>query len=262
MKLKILALTKTIIRKIINKIKFFFVEPIDIKSSWINEPKKFTDLVKFMNWFDSTSSLEETREKSKEDWEKRITNFKQYTLLRKNIGLEIGFGGGRLIAQACKDFKHVLGVDIHSSFRKTEEYLNFEGVKNYKLLKKNGLSHIKDKSIDFIFSFIVFQHFDSFKEVNFYLREIKRLLNPKGYCQIFFGKSNSRGVKVINQTDFNKRHCSLFIEPKYFREYLVNNFNFEIISYEDKMKKRLNEDLNTNNESGQARVLFRLKKTK
>lgn len=243
---------KLILRKYYKK---YFKRSINIQNTWIEEPLKFEKLIDFLNWFDSTESIQETHKKAELDWKKRLSNFDEYKEVNKDACLEIGFGGGRLIVPASKNFKIVYGVDIHKAFNKTREYLSYEKIENYKLLKKNELKNLKNESIDFIYSFIVFQHFDSFDEVNFYIKEIKRLLKPDGYCHIFFGKSKSKNVKVIHPKDFKKRECSLFIKPKFFRDYLRKQF--KIIAYEDLMPKRLNELLSEMNESGQARVLFK-----
>jgi len=117
------------------------------------------------------------------------------------------------------------------------------------------LESIEPDSVDFIFSFIVVQHFDSFDEVNYYLKQIKRILNSNGRCHIFFGKCQEKDVEVVTSKDFEKRGRSLFIKPDYFRGHL-NNMGFTVIEFEDRMKKRLNEPLSSGNESGQARILF------
>jgi tRNA G46 methylase TrmB len=110
-----LKIIKTYLKKI-------FRRPINIKKSWVEEPSQYSDIVSFLNWFDKTSSLENTKSKAETDWGLLIANFPEYDIINKNNSLEIGFGGGRLLVQAANNFKNVYGVDIHNSFDKTREY--------------------------------------------------------------------------------------------------------------------------------------------
>jgi SAM-dependent methyltransferase len=240
----------------IRRILRIFKKPVDIRSLWIYEPAKFQSLVDFLNWFDAASSVEETLNRAYGDWDERLTRFSGFSTLDKQICLEIGFGGGRLLVPASRVFKKVIGVDIHCAFDKTDEFLQSQKVENYSLIDRDELKSVKADSVDFVYSFIVFQHFNSFEEVNFYLSDVKRILSVNGYCHIFFGKCSGAGVKVTHPKHFKKRACSLFIEPSLFRQHL-SQMGFHILEHEDKMPKRLDEPLSASNESGQARVLFR-----
>ena len=213
-------------------------------------------MVDFLNWFDSTSSVEETLSQAQRDWDLRITNFRDFDSLSKGCCLEIGFGGGRLMVPASQSFKRVIGIDVHLAFKKTREFLRLRNIENYQLKRRNELQAIESNSVDFIWSFIVFQHFDSFNEVMFYLSQIKRVLRPNGYCHIFFGKYSGSGIRVVRPQDFNKRECSLFIDPTFFYQNL-RKMGFRLIEHEEMIPKRLNLPLSQVNESGQARVLFR-----
>lgn len=232
-----------------------------IYTSWENEPSKFVSVVGFLNWFDGTTSVEETIRVAKYDWESRLIKFPDFLALNKISCLEIGFGGGRLITQACKTFKNVIGIDIHNSFNKTQEFLENQGLDNFKLLHRDEISNLADNSIDFIYSFIVFQHFESFEEIDFYITHIKRLLSENGCAHIFFGKNYNKDICTTDSEQFEKRQCSLFIKPEYFRQYLLMA-GFEIIESEDILKKRMDLPDGPNNISGQARVLFRNKTCK
>jgi len=243
-----------IAKKIFKKI---FYRPIDIKKTWIDEPSQHPEMVSFLDWFDATSSIEETKEKSAADWEKLIVNFPGYAQLAKNDCLEIGFGGGRLLVPASRDFKKVYGIDIHNSLKKTVEYLELNGVNNCELLHKDELKKIGDNSFDFIFSFIVFQHFDSSEEVNFYLSEIKRLLRPGGFCHIFYAKTQEEEIVEVDPKLFEKRRCSLFLKPEYFRNLVEKDF--KITSFSDMLPKYSDKPLSKNNEGAQASILFQLK---
>lgn len=167
---------------------------ISIHDSWKNEPEKFDSMVDFLNWFDGTKSIVDTLLTAQKDWEQRISNFKDFPSIRKGACLEIGFGGGRLMVQAGRTFARATGIDIHDAFDMTNRFLQNQGIHNYQLLHKDEMIYLKDNSIDFIYSFIVFQHFESFDEVNFYLEQIKRLLTDGGMAHIFFGKNKANGI--------------------------------------------------------------------
>jgi len=244
-----------LIKKIIKKTFRRFKKPINIRSSWIEEPTKFKSMLDFLNWFDSAPSIAEAIQRAQKDWDERLMHFSGFSDLNKAICLEIGFGGGRLLVPASRHFKKVIGVDVHSAFDEAKVFLASQNVSNYYLIHRDEMEALKAASIDFIFSFIVIQHFDSFDEVDYYLKHIKRILNPRGCCHIFFGKSHKKDIKVVGEKDFQKRARSLFIKPEYFRQHLCK-MGFTIINFEDRLKKRLNQPLSSTNESGQARILF------
>ena len=231
-----------------------FRKPIDIKHSWVDTPSEFHNLTKFLCWFDRTKSIQETHRRAHSDWVHKITTFPQYRQLPKERCLEIGFGGGRLLVEASKDFKHAIGIDIHAAFDTTREYINLHHRDNVTLLHKDEMASLQDASIDFIFSFIVFQHFDSYAEVEFYLKQIKRLLSPSGHAHIYSAKNAQPGVSVIDPREFKKRKCSLFIEPAWFRNVLSQEFT--IVDFQDLMKKHIDQPSTKKNESEQARVVF------
>jgi ubiquinone/menaquinone biosynthesis C-methylase UbiE len=244
-----------IIKKFLKKI---FPRPIDIKKSWVEEPSRHSTLAAFLNWFDKTSSVEDTKQKAASDWKNLIVNFSEYPGLNKNNCLEIGFGGGRLLVPASRDFAKIYGVDIHNSFNKTSEYLALNKVSNYQLLNREKLKDLPDHSINFIFTYIVFQHFDSFAEVNYYLEEIKRLLAPGGYCHIFYAKSDKEEIKEVNPRVFEKRRRSLFINPEFFWKHLSDK-GFNIVSYADILPDDPERPRIKYDKKSQAKILFQLK---
>ena len=210
-------------------------------------------MVEFLNWFDSTTSVEATVAKAESDWRSRITAFAGYDSIPKGRSLEIGFGGGRLVAQAARDFAEATGADIHAAFDRTREFLGSQGVANARLVHRDELATLPDESCDFIYSFIVFQHFDTLAEVDFYLGHCARLLTKGGRCHIFFGRGET-GIRVVDAAEFTKRACSLFIEPPLFRE-RVQSFGLQILEHEDSMRRDITRPEGPGNLSVQARVL-------
>ncbi len=239
-----------------------------IERSWAEPPKDLESTVDFLNWFDKTSSIEDSIQKGQSDWEGRLTNFSDFKDIDKNTCLEIGFGGGRLLAAASKYFDSVIGIDIHEAFDKTENFLKSQNINNYDLMRRRDIEDIKDKSVDFVYSFIVFQHFDSFEEIDFYLKQIKRVLAPKGYVHIFWGKLNATAMQrfsprlpdsryFLNPQPADGRDSTLFVGSKLFCEHLTN-LGFAVVECEDKMPKRINEPISPTNESDQSRALFKI----
>ncbi|MGE3261159.1 MAG: class I SAM-dependent methyltransferase [Bacteriovoracia bacterium] len=232
----------------------FLGKSIDVKDSWTSTPAALGNMVDFLNWFDTTASVAECLEKAQRDWHYRFQLSPQFNKVDKGAALEIGFGAGRLLHQAAKEFREVYGVDIHGAFDKSREFLRMNGVENPKLFLRNEISGVPDESIDFVYSFIVFQHFDSVDEVRFYLDAIRRILKKNGYAHIYFGKNPDRGVTVTKPEDFQLRDCSLFIEPAMMRELISQQF--EILEFQDKLPR--DPEKNTG-ESVQASVIFRRK---
>lgn len=225
-----------------------------IEESWRKQPAalKF-DLEEFLNWFDRAGSITDQLVKAKRDFSYRFSQSVFFKNIPKNTALEIGFGGGRLLIEAAKMFRRVYGVDIHEAFETTRSFLQSQNVGNVILLHKNDLESIPNGSIDFIFSFIVFQHFEDFSEIEFYLHQIGRLLSKKGYAHIYFGKNKGKGIRKILPQEFRLRECSLLIEPSFMKAYLENNFR--ILSFDDNLLK----DPLHSGESGQFFVEFCLK---
>lgn len=94
--------------------------------------------------------------------------------------LEIGCGIGRLLRAMRSRAGLVIGVDISGEMieRARHELLSDDGLR---LLRTDGdLREIADRSIDFVYSFIVFQHVPSRAAVLTYLREAARVLRPGG----------------------------------------------------------------------------------
>lgn len=107
----------------------------------------------------------------------------------EKTALEIGYGGGRLLASAVQHFKFVYGIDVHDSPALVEKMLDERCVHNYKLLKTDGRSiPVESETIDFVYSFIVLMHLGEFVIFDRYVSEIARVLRPGGIAQIYFAR--------------------------------------------------------------------------
>jgi ubiquinone/menaquinone biosynthesis C-methylase UbiE len=210
---------------IFDKVKRKILKKTDpVENTWRRKPGRFHDTVSFLNWFDATDSVQSTLALAKSDWTKRFSLEKEFLDLPKKRALEIGFGGGRLLLEAAKIFETVIGIDIHESFVKTEGFLASQECNNFSLLSKEQLEFVEDETVDFVYSFIVFQHFASFQEVEFYLNHIKRILTKSGYAHIYFGKTSEPRYVEISEENFTLRGCSLLINPTFLKELIKKEF--------------------------------------
>jgi len=168
----------------------------DIEESWIvNAKNKESDDLEFQGWFNGAESLEEIVSNGFIDFSHKIFTQDLYQYLgnpREKTSLEIGFGGGRLMNAAGRYFQKVIGIDIHDSFDKTSKFLEDSGCKNYELIHRDESSSIADETVDFIYSFIVFQHFKDWKEAENYFTLFKRVMKPGAIARIYFKTLPSR----------------------------------------------------------------------
>lgn len=103
--------------------------------------------------------------------------------------LEVGYGGGRLLAAAARHFGQVIGVDVHDETDLVLTKLEGLGIDNATLHSTDGRSYpLADTSIDGAYSFIVFQHMQRVDILRDNLREIYRVLKPGGFALVYFGR--------------------------------------------------------------------------
>lgn len=101
--------------------------------------------------------------------------------------LEIGCGVGRMSFAFAKRFARVDAVDISSEMiRRAEDMQRNLGVANVRFRVGSGkdLAEFLSDSMDFCFSYIVFQHIPSVSVILGYVREIGRVLKPNGLFRI------------------------------------------------------------------------------
>jgi len=226
-----------------------------IKNSWIaSADRRTNDMLEYQNWFDSCSSLEECIKKGFIDFTSRIFTTDFYKIIgdpRNKKCLEIGCGGGRLLKAACNFFGVGYGVDIlgTKSFDKTEDFI---GSNNFLPWHRDLIHQISDGSIDFIYSFIVFQHFDSWNEANMYLDFIQRVIKPTGAGIIYFGlnKINDQDFVIVEDKDFSDRACSLYVSQEFAAQEMSKRF--DILDIDRGTKQPW-----SNRESGQFFIKFK-----
>jgi ubiquinone/menaquinone biosynthesis C-methylase UbiE len=108
---------------------------------------------------------------------------------KTKTALEIGYGGGRLVAAASKTFGKAIGVDIHTQSKLVEKELQKRGVANVTLLATEGKSiPLPDGSVDVVYSLIVLQHVEKIGIFKRYVAETHRTLKKGGFAVLFFGR--------------------------------------------------------------------------
>jgi ubiquinone/menaquinone biosynthesis C-methylase UbiE len=103
---------------------------------------------------------------------------------------ELGCGAGRMTKSFAKRFKSVSAVDISAEMQsRAKVYLSSFSNIRWVLSDGETLSGIEDSSLDFVFSYLVLQHFPT-KEIVFgSIREMMRILRPGGVFLFQFNGS-------------------------------------------------------------------------
>jgi len=160
---------------------------------------------------------------------------------KKKVALEIGYGGGRLLAAACQSFKEVVGVDVHGHASKVERELNRRGIENFRLLQNDGKAlPVEDSSIDLVYSFIVLQHVEKIDIFDSYMLEAYRSLNQGGYAVLFFARLSRYSVNRKSKFLYQVDRLAERLSRKGYREILarVNCVNLTIsLKYAKKRAK-------------------------
>jgi len=100
------------------------------------------------------------------------------------VVLEIGCGAGRLTDYFADWFKEVIGLDISETMiNHAKERLVSKA--NVRLFSTDGLAYpVPDETVNFIFSFIVFQHMPDKKTVRKNFEEAARVLKKGGIMKV------------------------------------------------------------------------------
>jgi len=107
---------------------------------------------------------------------------------KSNIAiLEIGCGVGRLLRPMSRDFGDIIGVDI-SQEMVSHAIERLSNSKNITIVVTEGkFLPCIDNSVDFVFSYIVFQHMKSYDMVEENFKETYRILKPGGLFKVLLG---------------------------------------------------------------------------
>ena len=145
----------------------------------------------FFTWFDAARDVEASFVRGTWDFALHIVPFiaPHVQCPEEKTVLEIGYGGGRILAAASRSFAMSVGVDIHDRHEIVAAELRARGIENFRLLQCDGMTlPCPDSSIDVAYSFIVFQHLGRIAIWDSYVRECHRVLKPGGVAMLYFGR--------------------------------------------------------------------------
>ena len=198
------------------------------KDVWKNQASEMKSDEDFFKFFNQSKDFDSVEKMGYIDFFGRIFTPDFFQILnddtREKTSLEIGFGGGRLLNPASKIFKKAIGVDIHSSFDRTKKVLKKMGCDNFELFHRDEMSEIEDNSVDFVYSFIVFQHFDKWSEVEYYLKNIQRVLSKNGCGIIYFGTNHKDSSNYLESGNriMEERGYTLVVNQQFALDQLRN----------------------------------------
>jgi SAM-dependent methyltransferase len=101
--------------------------------------------------------------------------------------LEIGCGPGRLMLPLSRHFSEIHGVDVSAEMVRLARQ-NLAGIAHAHVHTVDGtnLAQFADESVDFVYSYAVFQHIPSREVVLNYLQETRRVLKTGGIARLQF----------------------------------------------------------------------------
>ncbi len=145
----------------------------------------------FFSWFDHAQDKESSFVRGTWDFMLHIGQPLAPYLARPEtkVAVEIGHGGGRILAAASRCFESVIGVDIHDQNDKVQAALAERGVNNVRLAKTGGaVLPVASQMADCVYSFIVLQHVEKYSVFKRYFEEAYRVLKPGGTAVLYFGR--------------------------------------------------------------------------
>lgn len=210
----------------------------------------------FLSWFNRSGNVEESFIRGMWDFAYYFITPEVCRYINKpehKKCLEIGYGGGRLLHASRSFFRHSYGIDIHPfvDFVK-QKLLDRSPVDDFTLFKIENIElPLEAKSIDYVYSFIVIQHFYSIDILDSYLNEIRRVMKPNGLVNLFFGdlskypsKKGRLYIKSVitgyleekNPPNEKTANNTLWISKRWMRKRLIE-LGFKLISNAQSYKR-------------------------
>ena len=119
---------------------------------------------------------------------------------------------------------------------RTKELIEETNKNNFTLIHRNNKNIIEKKSIDFIYSFIVFQHFANIDQIIEYIDYSKEILTQNGCGIFYFGRNDKNNNDYISMSKLeNERGCALFLNKNYAKTLIEKHF--KIIEIDEVTKK-------------------------
>ncbi|PIQ76868.1 hypothetical protein COU78_01050 [Candidatus Peregrinibacteria bacterium CG10_big_fil_rev_8_21_14_0_10_49_24] len=191
-------------------------QKVSMKADWDERSKENA-----YHWVDSTES-QWNKEEYYAGGERDIQKYVLPLLQKKGVPeeqwksievLDIGCGTGRLCRALSKYFGKVTGVDISEKMIAQAKQDNSD-LHNVTFVQTSGedLAQVPSASLDFCFSFIVFQHIPFKKVIRSYFREIERVLKPGGLAKVQVrGTPGNPPGKVVWFHGFSRFYIALVL---------------------------------------------------
>jgi len=139
----------------------------------------------YINWPNVANAEEAFFASGRTDYARYVTPFLQ----RMNFdpcghsALEIGCGIGRIARPMSEEFSHYTGVDVSPEMIAKASAYQLPHAE-FRAVSGGALEGIPDSSMDFVFSFAVFQHVPDRDAIANYFRETARVLHPGGLFRL------------------------------------------------------------------------------
>lgn len=188
----------------------------------------------FQSWFNESESVDESMRRGYWDFSVHVLVPEVVERLAAPsalTALEIGYGGGRLVNAAASYFGRVVGIDVHDERDAVAALLARLGRDTVELLQTDGLTiPLGDRSVDFVYSFIVLQHLPAIASFDRYLAETRRVLRDGGVAQLYFGRLTGRNPRrrFREIPDAPVNHVSLELAPRH-AERLCRRAGFRVV---------------------------------
>ncbi|MCK9378659.1 MAG: class I SAM-dependent methyltransferase [Candidatus Moranbacteria bacterium] len=188
----------------------------------------------FLTWFNDNENIDSMISSGYKNFFCSILNKNIYNLTKNNssqlTAVEIGCGSGRVLNAAAKYFKYVIGLDIHENLNMTKEFLIQLGNKNFELKKiQDKKFPLENNSIDFIYSFIVFQHLLKLETFEEYSREISIKMKKNGLAMIYFGRPRFFSKIILRYKTVN--YFLMILDKILFENLYINLFKNGYLEY-------------------------------
>lgn len=139
----------------------------------------------YINWPDVANAEDAFFASGRADYARYVTPFLRRMGFdpRGRRALEIGCGIGRIARPMAEEFAHYTGVDVSPEMVAKASAYRLPRAE-FRAVSGGALEGIADASVDFVFSFAVFQHVPDRDAIVNYFRETARVLRPGGIFRL------------------------------------------------------------------------------
>jgi ubiquinone/menaquinone biosynthesis C-methylase UbiE len=116
-------------------------------------------------------------------------------LPRRGCAIDLGSGIGRMTVVLARHFDRVAGLDISAEMIRRARARHPAGIQ-WEVIR-DGRLPVDDSSVDFVYSYNVFQHIRDRSVVQAYLHETCRVLNPDGRSVFQFDTRRQPPWRVV-----------------------------------------------------------------